>query len=379
MNIDNGLLNGVVFIDLKKAFDAIDHEILLQKLAHYGVDQISLTWFRSYLSDRTQRCYVNGHLSRSRSVKYGVSQGSIIGPLLFLVYINDLPDCLNNGSPRMYADDTNVSFQSANLNELEEMMTSDLSRLNTWLKANRLSLDIAKTEHMVIDTRHVDRISVNVDNTVIKRVQQTKSLGLTIDDNLMWKNHISAICKKISSGIGALKRVRRFICKDTAEKIYHSLIEPYFNYCCPVWDGIGNQLSSKLQKLQNRAARAITERSYETSSNNILDWLNWQKLHTIRKKHKAIVMYKTLNGTVSRYLQEIFTSRVSSYELSDFENKLFVPKPRTDYLKRSFGYSGAVLWNSLPSELRSPQSLASFKRGLEGWLCSVDSSHTAIM
>ena len=101
----------------------------------------------------------------------------------------------------------------------------------------------------------VDRISVHVDNTVIKRVQQTKSLGLTFDDSLMWKNYINAICKKISSGIGALKRVRRFIYKDTAEN--HSLIEPYFNYCCPVWDGIGNQLSSKLQKLQKRAARAI--------------------------------------------------------------------------------------------------------------------------
>ena len=203
------------------------------------------------------------------------------------MYISDLPDCLNNGSPRIYADDTNVSFESANLNELEEMMISDLSRLNTWLKENRLSLNIAKTEYMVIGTRQrlaaqdVDRISVHVDNTVIKRVQQTKSLGLTIDDNLMWKNHISVICKKISSAIGALKRVRRFICKDTAEKIYHSLIEPYFNYCCPVWDGIGNQLSSKLQNLQNRAAREITERSYETSSNNILEELNWRKLQLV--------------------------------------------------------------------------------------------------
>ena len=95
--------------------------------------------------------------------------------------------------------------------------------------------------------------------------------------------------------------------------------------------------------------------------------------------YKMYKMYKTLNGNVPRYLQEIFTSQVSSYELRDFQNKFFVPKPRTDYLKRSFGYSGAVLWNSLPSELRSAQSLASFKRGLEGWLCSVDSSQTAIM
>ena len=137
--------------------------------------------------------------------------------------------------------------------------------------------------------------------------------------------------------------MRRFICKDTAEKVYSSLIDPYFNYCSPVWDGLGSQLSSKLQKLQNRAARVIAERSYETPSSNLLQELNWHKLNINRKKHKAILMYKTLNGNMPHYLQEIFTPRVSFYDLRDMENKLFVPKPRTEYLKRSFGYSGTVL------------------------------------
>jgi hypothetical protein len=151
INIDNGLLNGVVFIDLKKAFDTIDHEILLDKLAQYGVDENALTWFHSYLTDRTQRCCVNGHLSSNRPITYGVPmQGSILGPLLFLVYINDLPNCLNNGLSSMYADDTNISFQSSNLTDLEEMINTDLSSLNTWLNANRLSLNITKTEFMVI-------------------------------------------------------------------------------------------------------------------------------------------------------------------------------------------------------------------------------------
>ena len=127
INIDNGLLNGVVFIDLKKAFDTIDHAILLDKLAQYGVDENALTWFHSYLTDRTQRCCVNGHLSSNRPITYGVPQGSIIGPLLFLVYINDLPNCLNNGLSSMYADDTNISFQSSNLTDLEEIMNTELS------------------------------------------------------------------------------------------------------------------------------------------------------------------------------------------------------------------------------------------------------------
>ena len=281
----------------------------------------------------------------------------------------------------MYADDTNISFQSSNLDELEKIMISDLSRLNIWLKANRLSLNIAKTQYMIIGTRQklitqdLNRINVRVDDTPIKRVQHTKSLGLIIDDNLQWKNHINSICKKISSGIGVLKRVRRFICKDTAEKVYSSLIDPYFNYCSPVWNGLGSQLSIKLQKLQNRAARVIAERSYETPSSNLLQELNWNKLNINRKKHTAILMYKTLNGNMPHYLQEIFTPRVSFYDLRDMENKLFVPKPRTACLKRSFGYSGAVLWNSLPPELRSAQTLPMFKRGSEGWLSSVDSQH----
>ena len=115
VNIDNGLLNGVVFIDLKKAFDTIDHNILLIKLKHYGVDDNALTWFHSYLTNRKQKCFVNGNFSDSCPITYGVPQGSIIGPLLFLVSINDLPECLNEGLPRMYADDTNISFQSNKL------------------------------------------------------------------------------------------------------------------------------------------------------------------------------------------------------------------------------------------------------------------------
>jgi hypothetical protein len=197
-NIDNGLLNGVVFIDLKKAFDTIDHAILLDKLAQYGVDENALTWFHSYLTDRTQRCCVNGHLSSNRPITYGVPQSSIIGPLLFLVYINDLPNCLNNDGliSSMYADDTNISFQSSNLSDLEEIMNTELSSLNIWLNANRLSLNITKTEFMVIGSRQrlmyhdVNNLNICVDNTQIKRVQYTNSLGVTIDENLTWKNHI---------------------------------------------------------------------------------------------------------------------------------------------------------------------------------------------
>ena len=160
VNIDNGLLNGVVFLDLKKAFDTIDHSIILRKLQFYGIEQESLRWFQSYLDDRKQVCCVNGHMSNSRSVSCGVPQGSNLGPLFFLIYINDLPTYLSTASPRMFADDTNVSLASSTLFELENVLNQELQSLDIWLRVNKLSLNIAKTEFMIIGSRQ--RLNINV-------------------------------------------------------------------------------------------------------------------------------------------------------------------------------------------------------------------------
>jgi hypothetical protein len=211
-------------------------------------------------------------------------------------------------------------------------------------------------------------LNVFVDNEKIKKVQSTKSLGLTIDEHLTWKNHINNITKKISSGISALKRVRPFINRETAVKAYRGLVEPYFTYCSPVWDGIGLKLGEKLQKLQNRAARVMTRSSYEVSSASLLSELGWSVLVKNRMKQKAILMYKVNNNCAPQYLQQLFTPKVSNHDLRNSLNKLSVPKPRTDYLKRSFSYSGASLWNSLSEQLRSAPSLNSFKVELTNFL-----------
>ena len=246
VNIDNGFLNSVVFIDLKKAFDTIDHEIILRKMSYFGADQETITWFQSYLSNRTQRCNVNGRLSTPHTITCGLPQGTILGPLLFLMYINDLPNCLQDASPRMFPDDTNITLTAKTLTELKLALTPELSNLNCWLRANRLSLNVAKTELMIIGSRQrlntqCDEVDIQIDDEIIKRVDCTKSLGFTIDDRLSWSNHVDEICRKVSTAIGALKRIWHFISANTALQIYNALILPHFDYCSPVWDCLSGQ------------------------------------------------------------------------------------------------------------------------------------------
>ena len=149
-NIDRGNVNAVVFLDLKKAFDSVDHAILLSKLSVYGFGGSTGNWFRSYLHDRNKKCYVNGHLSSYRLLPCGIPQGTILGPLLFLIYINDLPNCLTHFQTRMYADDTNLTFASNNVDDIDYKLNQDLDNVNKWLIANKLTLNQSKTEFMLI-------------------------------------------------------------------------------------------------------------------------------------------------------------------------------------------------------------------------------------
>ena len=179
VNIDNGLLNGVVFIDLTKAFDTIDHEIILRKMSFLGFDQVAIACFLLYLSGRTQRCDVNGKLSTARDLRCGVPQGSILGPLLFLIYINDLPNCLRAAAPRVFADDTNIPLPVKTLTELKKALISELSKLSCWLKANKLILNVAKPELMIIGSRQ--RLSVQNEEVVI-RIDDQSSGRLNISN-----------------------------------------------------------------------------------------------------------------------------------------------------------------------------------------------------
>ena len=222
-NIDRGYVNAVVFLDLKKAFDTVNHPILLSKLYSYGVKGNAYELLSSYLDNRTQRCAVNGVLSNSCTLTCEIPQGTVLGPLLFLLYINDLPNCLSNSQLRMYADDTHLTYADNDICFIEASLNQDLSNINCWLIANRLTLNMTKTEFMLIGSRQkLNGLSalpaLEINGTQLNRVNFTRSLGVLIDENLSWSNHINTITKKISSGIGSIKRIGHCVPPATLHK-----------------------------------------------------------------------------------------------------------------------------------------------------------------
>ena len=207
------MTNAILFLDLKKAFDTIDHEILLSKLELYGFKGVSPNLFRDYLSDRTQVTVINNVNSETSFISCGVPQGSILGPLLFLLYTNDLPNCNLLSDVRMYADDTNLTFASEDPNELFSSLTHDLGNLKQWLDSNRLSLNVLKTKRLFTGTRQ--KISLlpsdphmSVDGHSIERVNSCKCLGVQVDETLSWEAHISEVIRKVVKVLAALRKAK---------------------------------------------------------------------------------------------------------------------------------------------------------------------------
>ena len=216
--LDNSNFACGIFIDLQKAFDTVDHEILLKKLEHYGIRGLSNSWFKSYLSNRQQFVSINGFNSKNQVMKYGVPQGSVLGPLLFLIYINDLHKAIKFSKVHHFADDTNLLVVGKNLEDIQKLINRDLKFLCTWLRANKISLNASKTELIIFrdpKKKSTHEIKIKINGKKLMPSKFVKYLGIYIDCHLNWKSHLTEISSKLSRANGMLCKIRHFVNFET--------------------------------------------------------------------------------------------------------------------------------------------------------------------
>ena len=239
MNEDS--MVGVVMVDFKKAFDLVDHKLLLQKLKHYRLSNETLSWFSSYLLGRKQKVSFGNFLFEEENIKNGVPQGSILGPLLFLLFINDLPLYTDKVATDLYADDTTLYTTANSIAEIKNKLHQSLICLHKWCKDNGMVLNTAKTKVMLITTKqkrihiNIEELSLKYDNERLNVISGDKILGVYVDNNLTFSGHIDNIAKKITSNIWLLSKIKRFLSVDHRVQFYKAYIQPHLDYCNIVW------------------------------------------------------------------------------------------------------------------------------------------------
>ena len=252
-----------VFIDLSKAFDTVNH-VLIKKLSYYGINTNNLAWFSSYLRNRQQYISADGVCTESQNITCGIPQGSILGPLLFLIYVNDLNKASKILQPIMFADDTNLFYSHRNIKTLFYTVNKELEHINEWFKSNKLSLNVRKTNYIFFHKkRKKDDIPLKlpellINNNRIDRVNSTKFLGIILNEHLSWENHINIIENKISKNSGLIYKAQHLLSKANLLSLYYSFIHCYLNYGNIAWASSPQSKLLKIYRKQKQMSRLIT-------------------------------------------------------------------------------------------------------------------------
>jgi len=345
------------------------------KLKRCGITNNELQWFRSYLENRQQLVAIKNVLSDPCNIKAGVPQGSILGPILFLLFINDMPEVLSQCSIEMYADDTLLYFHGTDLNTIERVLNNDLKQFTTWLHINQMNVNVSKTKVMVLSSvaRKLDVADVNIclNGQRLECVNTMKYLGVTIDNHLKWHNHLDNVCKNVGKKIAVLRRIKPFLPKDALKTIYNTTILPLFDYANIVWSSCGEKNLKRLQVLQNKAMRTILGAHYLTHSKDLLNELNFMSIRDRIIYLNGCMVYKALNDQTPEYLSSKFipihskhTYRTRSSSQGNLQTKRF----KTNYGKATFHYQGSLTWNVICPQVRKNPSLNAFKKHLKSEL-----------
>ena len=370
------------FHRLIKAFDTVDHSILLYKLQYYGVRGILNDWFRSYLTDRIQSVQLGQNVSKKENISCGVPQGSVLGPLLFLLYVNDINTSSDKLTFYLFADDTNLLYADKSLKNLENIVNSELDKVHQWLTANKLTLNIKKSNFVLFhpyQKKVYYNIKLNIfDNAThslmqLEQKEYVKYLGVILDSHLSWKYHIGYINSKISKTIGVIARLRHFVPKTTLIRIYQSLIFPYMSYGITVWGQAAQSYINQILVLQKRALRLIHFAPYKSHAVPLFVSTKVLPINMLYFKAISTLLYDVSNHLTPSNITNLFerASEVHTYKTRFSSIGNFYIKPsRTNQKLKSFSRIGSKIWNSIPLEIRGLSSF-SFKKQIQQMLFQI--------
>ena len=356
-----GLFTIAVFLDLSKAFDTLNHQILLRKLEIYGIRGRALSWYKNYIDGRKLQVKCQNEnganiLSDQFSIEYGTPQGSCLGPLLFLIYTNDLYLHLENCNGILFADDTTIYKSHRNLNYLCYCIKTDLDTLSDWFKSNELTLNASKSECILFKPKgkkFANLPPINLGEIALPFVRFTKFLGLWIDDELTWKCQVDKIVSKLKSNTLLLQRGKNILTKHCKKLVYHSQIGSHLNYCLPLW---GNMIDSicveKLQKLQNKCFKIISGKNPTPKNFHELGLL---RLGELIKLSNCKIMHKHLHGKLPKKISQALSTDSNNKHLGKShkymtrnKHTLNLPQTKNHQYHRSFLFNCIKDFDSLP-------------------------------
>ena len=368
-SLDNGNIAISIFIDLKKAFDTVNHRILLRKLYAYGIRGPILKWIESYLTGRTLYVVFDGKESEVRTVQCGVPQGSILGPLLFILNMNDICNVSDLFFAIMYADDTSLLVTGNDLHSLIASLNNALKNLCSWFKSNKLSLNTNKTFYMIFHRSRIkcdtdSTLEIIMDNGILTKTSCLKYLGVIIDQKLNWIEHISYVKNKISKGIGIMYKARRHLDKKSLLNLYYSYIYPYLTYCIEVWGCAAKSHLQALFILQKKIVRIMTFAPYLKHSALIFSSLELLPIEKVFINRVAIVMYKISCDMFPETMAKLF-SKNKDHHTHDTRGKNLLRIPAGTNI---FTYNSARIWNAISSQININVNLRKFKVNLKKYL-----------